>query len=86
VAVLIAAAALLFAGDYLALRIPIPAGRERYGSVVTRTELKATQKDKKVEFYYLPPEDTECVRSIFPHFGEYPCWWLVGHPTIVKGE
>jgi hypothetical protein len=83
---IIAAGALLWAGDYLVLRIPIPPGRQQYGSVVTRTEITATQKDKKVEFYFLPPEDTACVNSLFPHFGDYPCWWLVRHPMIVKGE
>jgi len=83
---IIAAGALLYAGDYLALRIPIPPKRAQYGSVTTRTEYRVTRKDKKTAFYFEPPEDTDCVNSIFPHFGDYPCWWLVSHPVIVKGD
>ena len=83
---ILVAVALLYAGDYLAVRLPIPSGRQQYGSVTTRTELLVTQKDKKTEFYFEPPEDTECVNSIFPHFGDYPCWWLINHPVIVKHD
>jgi hypothetical protein len=66
---------LLYLGDFLSLRYRIP-NREPYGSVTVR-ELYAVQlKSKQTEYMFEPPAPQECVNSLFPHFGDPPCWYL----------
>ena len=36
-------------------------------------------KDGKTEYMMLQPETQTCVKSIAPHFGYTPCWYLEGH-------
>jgi len=68
--------ALLYAGDYLSVRYRIPKSRDPYGVVKVRTYYVVPQKNGKPEFYFLQPEDQTCVRSLFPHLGLKPCWYL----------
>ena len=68
--------ALLYAGDYLVVRYRIPKSRDPYAVVKVRTYYVVPQKNGKPEFYFLPPEDQTCVRSLFPHLGYKPCWYL----------
>jgi len=37
------------------------------------------QKTGKVELQYDRSYDQPCVNSLFPHFGEPPCWYLRRH-------
>ena len=34
------------------------------------------EKDGRTEFMLDDPFDQACVRSLFPHFGDSPCWYL----------
>ncbi len=34
------------------------------------------RKDGKTDFMLDPPVDQSCVHSLFPHFGDPPCWYL----------
>jgi hypothetical protein len=78
---LVAAAALVYAGDFLSARFAFPNHREIYGSVTVKKTYAVLQKNRKLEYYFLPPEAQTCLNSLFPHFGFPPCWYLKRHQT-----
>ena len=69
---------LVYLGDLLSLRFRIP-NREPYGSVTVRELYAVKLKNKQTEYMYQPPAPQECVNSLFPHFGDAPCWYLSRH-------
>jgi hypothetical protein len=71
--------ATLYLCDYLSLRLKIPAGREPLGSVQIQRSYAVTMKDKKTEYMFDPPQSQECVNSLFPHYGDSPCWYVERH-------
>lgn len=73
--ILILVAIVAFLGDYLSLRFRIP-NREMYGTVEVRELYTVKLKNKQTEYMFQPPEQQECVNSMFPHFGDPPCWYL----------
>jgi len=66
---------ILYAGDYLSVRFRIP-NREPLGTVKIQRYYAVRQKDRKVEYYFLEPENQQCVHSLLPHFGSNPCWYV----------
>jgi hypothetical protein len=36
-------------------------------------------KDGKTQYSFDPPAPQDCVNSLFPHFGDSPCWYLKRH-------
>ncbi len=76
--VVILVAVLIYLGDFLSLRYRIP-NREPYGSVTVREMYAVRLKSKDTEYMAQPPEQQECVNSLFPHFGDEPCWYLKRH-------
>ncbi len=36
-------------------------------------------KGGKLEYYFDQPQVQECVRAMFPHFGDAPCWYVRRH-------
>ncbi|HLY19367.1 MAG TPA: hypothetical protein VKR61_19205 [Bryobacteraceae bacterium] len=72
-------AALVYIGDYLSLRYRIPNQREQFGSVMVQRSYAIPQKDRKTEYMFDPPAPQICVNSLFPHFGDPPCWYLRRH-------
>jgi hypothetical protein len=66
---------LVYLGDYLSLRYAIPK-RDTYGSVTVRQLYAVKLKNKQTEYMFNPPAQQECVNSLFPHFGDPPCWYL----------
>jgi hypothetical protein len=84
VAAALALPVLAFAGDYLSLRLRIP-NREPFGSVQVQRMFEVAMKNHTTEYMPEEPRPQACVRSLFPHFGDAPCWYLVRHPRqIVK--
>lgn len=73
------AAAVLYIGDDVWLRYRIATNRQPYGTVTVRPYYAVPQKDHKTEFLMDDPQDMTCVESLFPHFGDSPCWYLNGH-------
>ena len=71
--------ALVYAGDYASVRIPIPKGRVPYATVVVRPYYDVGLKSGKSNFYFLDPQKQTCVNSLFPHLGYNPCWYLRKH-------
>ena len=71
-------AVLFYAGDYLSLRYRVP-NREPFGSVMVVRSYAIPLKDRKTEYTFDPPAPQTCVNSLFPHFGDPPCWYLSRH-------
>ena len=71
--------ALLYAGDYASVRFRIPPGRNPFGSVTVTITYSVMKKDGKPDYYFQPPQAEPCVRSIFPHLGYAPCWYMRRH-------
>ena len=72
-------AALVYAGDYLSVRVPIPPSRAPFSSVSVTPEYVIHEKNGKVEYQFAEPVNQPCVNSLFPHFGQAPCWYLRRH-------
>ena len=72
---------LIYAGDYAAVRFRIPAGRNPFGTVQVQRYYSVMKKNGEPDFYFNPPQDQACVRSLFPHLGYTPCWYLQRHKT-----
>ena len=68
-----------YAGDYLSVRYRIPKGRDPLSTVTVQPYYAIHQKNGKIEYDFAPPEDQTCVRSLFPHFGYSPCWYVKRH-------
>jgi len=71
--------ALIYAGDYASVSIPIPKGRSPYSTVIVRPYYDVGLKSGKSEFYFLDPRKQTCVKSLFPHMGYNPCWYVRRH-------
>ena len=75
VLIALAALAFLYIVDYVVLRVrPNP-----HDQVMVDT-IYALHKTKNLT-NYMPGNSAsqECVKSIFPHMDEQPCWWLRRH-------
>jgi hypothetical protein len=75
-AILIAA---VYCGDYLRLRHKIVLRQEPFGSVKIESYTSIQEKNNRVEYRFGGAEVQSCARSIFPHFGYTPCWYLRRH-------
>ena len=74
-----ASISLIYAGDYAWVRLRILTTHAAYEVVKVRPYYAVRQKDGKDEFYFLQPRDETCVRSLFPHLGYNPCWYVRRH-------
>jgi hypothetical protein len=72
--------ALIYVGDYLSVRYQIPGGRPQFGQVQMNTLYVIHVKAGKIQYEPGQPETDQCVNSLFPHFGDSPCWYLTRHP------
>jgi hypothetical protein len=79
VLILGAVLALVYAGDYAALRFPIPKSRSAYSEVTVRPYYDVGLKSGKSDLYFLDPVQQTCANSLFPHMGFAPCWYLKRH-------
>lgn len=68
-----------YAGDYLSVRYKIPNGRDPFSTITIQPYYAIHEKNGKTEYDFAPPEDQTCVRSLFPHFGYSPCWYVKRH-------
>jgi hypothetical protein len=69
----------VYAGDYLSLRYKIPKGRDPFSSVTVQPYYAIHEKNGRTEYDFAPPQSQVCVRSLFPHFGYNPCWYMSRH-------
>jgi hypothetical protein len=78
---LLAIAALAFLADYLSLRLNIPR-RETFDSVEVRRFFAVKLKNRQTNYMFDQPRPVECVNSVFPHYGDNPCWYTRRHTTV----
>ncbi|MGC2401851.1 MAG: hypothetical protein WA510_18795 [Acidobacteriaceae bacterium] len=67
----------LYLGDLIGWSVRSRA--EVSSTVQVEQFLRTPLKGRKEEFDYMGMVDQPCVRAIFPHHGEIPCWWLERH-------
>jgi hypothetical protein len=77
---LAASAAVLYAGDWGVLRVRM-ARQTAFSTVQVDQFLASPLKNNKEEYDYMGTVAQPCVRSIFPHASDVPCWWLKRHTT-----
>ncbi len=70
---------LTYAGDYLSVRYKLPNNRDPFSSVTIQPYYAIHEKSGKTEYDFADPQNEVCVRSLFPHFGYAPCWYLNRH-------
>jgi len=61
--------------DYLALRYRVSNHRDPFGTVNVRPYYAVPKKNGQTEFLFDDPQTEQCVHSLFPHFGDAPCWY-----------
>jgi hypothetical protein len=71
--------AAVYIWDDLSVRYRIPSGRQPFGTVTIQRYDAIPEKNGKVEFAFEQPVTQTCVRSLFPHLGYPPCWYLRRH-------
>lgn len=72
---------IMYVGDYVSICYRIAKNRDPYGVVRVRRYYAVTMKNGKPEFFFDQPTEQTCVRSLFPHFGCAPCWYLKRRTT-----
>jgi len=84
---IVAVAVIVYGGDYLSLLLRIPS-RDPVGSVMVQRYYEVALKNRKTEYMRDEPRQLPCVRSMFPHYGDTPCWYLERHTkqTIKLGS
>lgn len=78
--ILMAAVVLLYAADSAVLRIRM-ARQTAFSTVTVHQFLATPMKNHTDEYDYVGAVSQTCVRSIFPHVSDSPCWWLRRHAT-----
>jgi hypothetical protein len=71
-------AVVLYIADWAALAVRM-ARHGGLGNVTVSQYLATPLKGHKEEYDYLGSVDQPCVKSIFPHNSDQPCWWLERH-------
>jgi hypothetical protein len=71
--------AVVYAVDYAVLRYRVLANKRAFDMVTVRQVYAVPRNDHKLEYIPDAPQDETCVNSLFPHFGDRPCWYLRTH-------
>jgi hypothetical protein len=73
--------ALIYAGDYIYLRIRMihPKPTDPFESITAPRILAIEEKNNRVSYQtdeQNPTQTFVCAHSLFPHYGNQPCWYL----------
>lgn len=69
-----------YASDYLWLRLRLLLHRNPYSAITVQPYYAVPNKNAKGEqYFFVDPQSQTCVRSLFPHLGYSPCWYLNRH-------
>jgi hypothetical protein len=71
--------ALVYASDFVVLRIRMAANRNPTGTVTVRPVYEVPQKSHRTEYLLGDFQERTCVHALFPHLGYSPCWYLTNH-------
>jgi hypothetical protein len=75
-AVLAGTLAVLYCGDYVVIKIRAAKSPSAAFTVMKyRPTMAIPHKDGRQEFVFGDPTTETCVNSLFPHFGDRPCWY-----------
>ena len=69
----------VYIADDVWIRFRIPPRQQPFGTVTVQRYDAIAEKNGKTEFDFEPPVVQTCVRSLFPHMGYAPCWYLSRH-------
>lgn len=72
---------ILWIGDWGMFRVRSAHG-DGLDSVQVQQYLGTPLKGSKVEYDFLGTAQVPCARSLFPHAGAEPCWWVRRHTTV----
>ena len=75
----VAAFLTLYLADYAWLRIRLARSANVYDTVQVEVVEQIPQKGNKAEYVPQDPQTQTCVRSLFPHLDDQPCWYLRRH-------
>jgi hypothetical protein len=78
---LLAAALLLWLGDWAVWRVRVWQGGG-YDTVEVNQILLTPLKNHRMKADEQSTSEQPCARSLFPHAGDDPCWWLRRHATV----
>ena len=70
----------LYAGDFLSLRLRIPR-RDQSGSVTVHTYYAVKLKNGRTEYDDGGDQSVSCSNSLFPQMGVSPCWYVSRHTS-----
>jgi hypothetical protein len=70
---------LVYGGDYVSVRYRVLKGRDPFTTVAIQPYYAIHEKSGKTEFDFAQPQTEICVRSLFPHSGYRPCWYVNRH-------
>ncbi len=79
--IVVALAVVVYAGDYLSVRLQIPNGRAQFGTVQVQRYYSVKLKNQRTELMFQPPQSQSCSHSLFPQLGASPCWYVERHTT-----
>ncbi len=79
VEVILIAAVIVYAVDYLVWRYRVGNKRNPYGTLTVQFYYAIQEKNGKTEYDFQPPQQETCVNSLFPHAGYSPCWYERKH-------
>jgi hypothetical protein len=65
----------VYAGDFLWLRIRMARNRNPFGSVTYEVYYSVKLKNGKTEYSYGGQQTFECPHSLLPQYLEKPCWY-----------
>lgn len=70
--------ALIWIGDWISFRYRLSKGTpgDPTETMQIRTSYAIPHKDGRAEYVFGEPQTVTCARSIFPHGGDPPCWYL----------
>jgi hypothetical protein len=72
-------AAAVYAIDYLVLRVRLATHNHPTDTVIVRAVYAVPQKNGRTEYLAGDQQAQTCVRSLFPHMNDAPCWYLKRH-------
>jgi hypothetical protein len=79
VGIVVLAGLVVYAGDYLSIRYRAFRGRNPYATVTVQPYYAIHEKNGRTEYDFAQPQAEVCVRSLFPHSGYRPCWYVNRH-------
>lgn len=74
---------IVWLGDWLVLRHKM-ASSSAFGQIEVQRRYQVSLKNRRIEQRTEKLHSEECVQSLFPHYGDDPCWYLADHARDVE--